>query len=510
MLYGRSALTVIGMAVALVVSQQLVLSIALPQVTADLEASQTELQWILDSYPVALAALLLPGGALGDRLGRRRMLLVGLVLMTGANVGLALAGSAPAAVAWRVACAIGAALVFPATLSTLTTAFSGERRDRAVAVWSIAAIIGAFFGLLGAGLLMEFWSWRSICWASAILGAVLLPAVRLVVPESERNPEVVLDPLGSLLAVLGVGATTFGIIEAGVHGLLDVRALGGLLGGLALTGWFLRRQWRAERPLLNVRKLVGVTVGLGLIGCTALFFAIYALAFTTIQFLSAVHGLSALQIGLALMSYAVLVVPLTFLSSRVARRVGVGPLIVFGLLVISVGYLLFATLDADDSLGTYIAMAVLFGGGIGFMQAPATAAVVEALPNEEQGLASAVNDITRELGAALGIAVSGAVLIANLRPAATPAETFMTAWPATNVAMAVAAALCALAVGALARFEPRPEPRRGRHRAGGRPEEPDLAATPPTGIRLVPGGRHRAPGPVHAPSRVRELAVLAD
>lgn len=463
MKYGRSALTVIGIAVGLVVSQQLVLSIALPQVTADLEASQTELQWILDSYPVALAALLLTGGALGDRLGRRRILLVGLVLMAAANVGLALAESATAAVLWRVGCAVGAALVFPATLSTLTTAFTGKRRARAVAVWSIAAILGAFIGLLGSGVLLEFWSWRSICWASAIIAGLLLPAVRLLVPESERNPDVVLHPVGSVQAVIGVGATTFGIIEAGVHGLVDARALGGLVIGLGVTGLFLRGQWRSEHPLLDVRKLVGATVGMGLVGCTALFFTAYSMAFVTTQYLSYVHGQSALQIGLTLLSFAVLIVPLTFMSSRAAHRVGVGPLIVLGLLIVTVSDIGFATLKIDDPLWHYIAIAIFMGGGIGLMQAPATEAVVAALPDEEQGLASAVNDITRELGAALGIAVSGAVLIAFTRAASTPSETFMSAWPETNLALALAALLCAVTVGVMHVWATRPT--RGRHAA---------------------------------------------
>ena len=465
MRYGRSALTVIGIAVGLVVSQQLVLSIALPQVTADLRASQTELQWILDSYPVTLAALLLLGGALGDELGRRRMLLLGLVIMGATNVGLALADSAAVAVGWRVGCAIGAALVFPATLSILTTAFTGETRARAVAVWSIAAILGAFVGLLGSGLLLEFWSWRSIAWASAALSAALLPAVLLVVPESERNPRVVLDPIGAAQVVVGVGAITFGIIEAGVHGLSDARALAGLLVGFAVTGAFLRRQWKAEHPLLNVRKLAGITVGMGIIGCVAMFFAAYSTAFVTVQYLSTVHGLSALQIGLTLLTYAVLLVPLTFVSARAARRVGVGPMIVGGLLVLGGMDLVFATLSVGDPLWHYIAMAIVFGAGFGLMLAPATEAILAALPDEEQGLASAVNDITRELGAALGIAVSGAVLIANLEPAATPADAFMTAWPETCVALAFANLLCAATVAVLHRWAPRPAGRPGgRHR----------------------------------------------
>ncbi len=251
-----------------------------------------------------------------------------------------------------------------------------------------------------------------------------------------------------------------------MHGLLDARALAGLIVGLGVTGAFLRRQWRADHPLLDVRKLAGITVGMGLVGCIALFFAAYSTAFVTVQYLSRVHGLSALQIGLTLLTYAVLLVPLTFVSARAARRVGVGPLIIGGLLVLGGMDLVFATLSVGDPLWHYIAMAIIWGGGCGLMQAPATEAIVAALPDEEQGLASAVNDITRELGAALGIAVSGAVLIANLEPASTPAAAFMTAWPETCVALALANFLCAASVAVLHHWAP--------HRVG------------------RPGGRHAA------------------
>ncbi|MGQ0846117.1 MAG: MFS transporter [Sporichthyaceae bacterium] len=500
MRYGRSALTVIAIAVGLVVSQQLVLSIALPQISADLQASQSDLQWIVDSYPVVLAALLLPGGALGDRYGRRLLLVVGLVLMAGTNVGLALAGSPESAIAWRIACAFGAALVFPATLSSLTTAFSGEQRSKAVAIWSIAAIVGAFVGMLGAGLLIEFWSWRSICWGSAGLAAALIPAVVFTVPEAERNPKVVLDPIGSIQVVLGIGATAYGIISAGTHGLLDPQAAPVLLFGLACTAAFVRRQWFAHRPLLDVRKLADVTVGIGMVGTTALFFACYSTAFVTIQYLSIVQGLSALQIGITLMAYTPLLVPLTFVSVRVARRVGPGPMVVAGLLVIAATDLLFARLAVDDGMGAYIVLAILFGAGIGLMQAPATECVVAALPPEEQGLASAVSDITRELGAALGIAISGAVLTANLEPGRSPAEIFMTGWAETCIALAIAAAACAAGTAVLQRRAPRPVRRRGRHaavpvdRRGRRtsavpvPAETPVPSTPTTGRVPEPVG----------------------
>jgi MFS family permease len=459
--YGRPALVTVSVAVAVVVSQQIVLSLVVPQLVTGLRASPADLQWILDSYPIGLAALLLPFGAMGDRWGRRRMLLIGLTGMAAANIAIAVSDDVASVIVWRCVCAVGAALVFPATLSTLTAAFPSQR-TRAITTWSIAAILGAFAGLFAAGAELEVFSWRSIFWSFGSLSAVLLVAVPLLVPESLACERTNLDPLGSAIAVLGVGATAFGIVSAGEHGLRSGRVIGAVGGGLVLCMAFLRRQWLADHPLLDVQALARPVVGVGLVGTTSLFFAVYSAAFIEIEYLAITHGMSALQIGTTLLSYAPLLLPAIYWSGRVAKRVGAGPFVIAGLFVVASTDLLYATLDADTTVLAFVGIAALAGGGMGLVQATATEAIMSALPDAEQGLASAVNDLTRELGAALGLAVSGAVLTSHLGTGGSPATAFMRAWQPTCFSLAACAAACAIAVVPLYRRVERNRPG-GRH-----------------------------------------------
>ncbi len=449
--FGRPALVVVSMAVALVMAQQLMLSLAIPAVTADLGATAAQMQWILNVYPIGLAALLLTGGALGDRYGRRKVLLVGLAIMAMANLANACTDSVTGVIVARGVCAIGAALVFPATLSTLTVAYRESQRTKAIAVWSIAAILGAFGGIFVVGLLLEFWTWRSTFWASTVVSLALLPAVRLVVPESRSPNKAKLDFASSSLACVGVGATTFGIIAAGEHGIFDARVVLGVLAGLASCSLFARRQWRAESPLLNIRALTSPTAGIGLIGTTAMYFIAYATAVIAIQYLSVVQGQTALQVGTTMLAYATLLIPLTFASTRIAARFGSGPPIVVGMVVVAGSYVGLSTLGSRHGLASFILWAIMFGAGFGLMQAPAIECIVSALPPAEQGLASALNDITRELGAALGIAVSLTVFTANVDEGAAPAEGLMAAWIPTCFTLSGAALLAAAGIGLLHR-----------------------------------------------------------
>jgi MFS family permease len=461
---GRAALTVVAVAVGLVMSQQITLSVVLPQLAMSLHASQTGLQWILDAYPIGLAALLLTGGALGDRYGRRRMLLLGLVGMAATNVALALCHSVGAAIAWRGVCSVAAAVTFPATLSTLTASFPSQRRSRAVAVWASGAILGGFVGVFAAGGLVEFWSWRSICWATAIASAALIPAVAVFVPESAAPEEAVLDAVSSVTAVLGVGGVTYAIISAGEYGIADVRVLAGGAAGVLMCVLFGLRQLTMRRPMLNLRALAPPAVGIGLIGTTALYFAVYGSIYVSVQYLSVVRGQSTLRLGITVLSYAALLLPATALSTRVMRRFGSGPLIVTGLLTIGAGDLAHTRLTATSGIGGYLIAAVVTGAGVGLAQVPATDAIVRALPASEQGLASAVSDLTREIGAALGIAVAGAVLSAHLGHRGGPTQIFMAGWSPTFYALALACAGCAATVLAIAIRAGRRSPR-GRHAA---------------------------------------------
>ncbi len=291
------------------------------------------------------------------------MLLIGLAIMSVTNVGIALSHSPSPVIAWRALCSIGAALAFPATLSSLTAAFADQGRTKAVAFWSITASFGAFAlaGLFGAGALMQFWSWRSNCWTSAGLGVVLLCAVAALVPESVAGEQVTVDWPGSLWAVLGVGLLTFGIVTAGEDGLGAVRVVGALSAGLAMCVVFVRRQLGLARPMLNVRALFDLQVGMGLLGITAVFYGAYATVFVGVQYLSLTHGLTPLQIGEMMLTYGILLIPLTFVSGRMAARLGAGPMGVAGLMVIVAADLLFARMDLDSSLLGYAVAAPAAG-----------------------------------------------------------------------------------------------------------------------------------------------------
>jgi len=217
--------------------------------------------------------------------------------------------------------------------------------------------------------------------------------------------------------------------------------------------------------MLNIRALLDPKVGVGLLGTTATFYAAYAAAFVAVQYLALTHGLTPLQIGAMMLTYGILLIPLTFASARLAGRLGAGPMAVAGLLVIGGGDLLYARLDAHAGLVAFAVASAVFGGGMGLVQSPATDVIVRALPLSEQGLASAVNDLTREVGAALGLAVAGSVLTAHLGASGDPGRDLMAAWVPICVALAASSVLFAFLVLALHRRAIRVPRRRGRHAA---------------------------------------------
>jgi MFS family permease len=213
------ALFSVTAAVSIVMGSQTALLLAFPAIERSLRATPTDVQWIVDIYSVVLAALLLPAGTLGDRFGRRRVLQLGMVTFTLGNVGIALAPNVEWVIVLRIIAAVGCALAFPATLATITTTFPSERRARGVATWTAAAAAGGFGGAMLSGLLLEVFTWRSISWASAAAGAVVVVLVRLSVAESAVGKDANVDPIGAALIVTSVGALIYGIIESPTYGL---------------------------------------------------------------------------------------------------------------------------------------------------------------------------------------------------------------------------------------------------------------------------------------------------
>ncbi|MFJ4094756.1 MFS transporter [Kitasatospora sp. NPDC089913] len=408
----RAVLLVTCLALATVVAAMASLNVALPDIARATGGSQTQLSWIIDAYSLVFAALLLPAGAIGDRFGRRRALLVGLALF-GAGSGLAALTTDPGAlIALRALLGVGAALVMPATLSTITSTFPAERRARGVAAWAAVAGAAAVLGLFATGVLLELWSWPSIFVLNVVLAVLALAGTLLFVPESAEPDAPRLDVVGALLAVTGLGALVYAVIEAPVRGWADPWTL---VCGLALLVGFVRWELRRRHPLLDPRLFRERRFAAGTLSITCQFFAFFGYLFVIMQYLQLVRERSALAAAVALLPMALGMMPGARLSPRLTDRFGARGPWVAGLLLVAGALASLGLLDAGSS-GWQIA-AVLFplGLGAGLAMTPATTAITEALPSALQNVGSAMNDLARELGGALGIAVLGSVLTAGYR-----------------------------------------------------------------------------------------------
>ena len=408
---GRGVMPVIVVALAAVVSAISALNLAAPSIARDLQADQTQIAWVVDAYALTFAALLLLAGAIGDRYGRRRALLAGLVVFV-VGSGVATAAQDPGQlIAVQAVLGAGAALVMPATLSTITSTFPPERRVRAVGTWAGVAGASAMLGLLVTGLLLEAWSWRSDFAINLAMGLVALVGTVVAVPESADPEAPRLDLAGALLSVVGLGLVVYSIIEAPTQGWDSGRTLAGLAAGLVVILGFLAWELTRRQPLLDPRlfRLRGFSTGT--LTITVQFFGFFGFIFLIVQYLQLVLGRSALVAALSVAPMAVVMMPSARgLAPRVVARVGTRPVMAGGLLLVAAGFAVLARLDAASSYLPLLCGLVLLGAGMGLAMTPATSSITDALPPAQQGVGSAVNDLARELGAALGIAVLGSIM----------------------------------------------------------------------------------------------------
>ncbi|CAI9413061.1 MFS transporter [Nocardioides sp. T2.26MG-1] len=408
---GRGVLPVIVLALAAVVSAISALNLAAPSIARDLRADQTQIAWVVDAYALTFAALLLLAGAIGDRYGRRRALLAGLVVFV-AGSGAAMFAQEPGQlIAIQGVLGAGAALVMPATLSTITSTFPPERRVRAVGTWAGVAGASAMLGLLATGLLLEAWSWRSVFAFNLVMGLIALVGTVRVVPESADPEAPRLDLPGALLSVVGLGLVVYSVIEAPTHGWDSVETLAGLGGGVlviaAFVGWELTR----PQPLLDPRLFRLGGFATGTLTITVQFFGFFGFIFLVVQYLQLVLDRSALIAALSVAPMALVMMPSArALAPRVTARVGARHVMPAGLLLVAAGFAVLSRLDASSSYWPLLTGLVLLGLGMGLAMTPATSSITDALPPAKQGVGSAVNDLARELGAALGIAVLASIL----------------------------------------------------------------------------------------------------
>jgi len=410
-----AVLAVMCLGLMMVVAAVASLNIALPNLARSTGATQTQLQWIVDAYALVFAGLLLPAGSLGDRYGRKGILLLGLLVFGGVSLPAMFVHQPSTLIALRAVIGLGAALVMPTTLSIITTIFPPQERGRAVGIWAGVAGGGAVIGLLLAGTLLQWFSWTAVFGINVTLAALAFIATLLIVPKSKSAQPSKLDPIGALLSSLGLFALVFSIIEAPERGWLDTLTISGFVGGGLLLIAFVLFELKREEPMLDPRLFMRRGFGAGSLSLMLQFFAQFGFLFVALQYLQFVLHYSPLHAGLAILPMAVMLMILAPRSPKIVRRFGVRLVGGIGLVLMSIGFLVFSRLDIDSSYWLFGAGALITGLGLGLATAPATTAIVSSLPARRQGIASAVNDLSREVGGVFGIAVLGSVLNSGYR-----------------------------------------------------------------------------------------------
>lgn len=391
------------------------LNVALPSIQRQLGASASDLLWTVDAYALVFAGLLLSAGALGDRFGRKEALLVGLtVFSVGLTVG-GTAGSPGQLIAGRAVMGVGAALIMPATLSTITVVFSPQERRRAIAIWASFAGAGGSFGPVVSGLLLRNFWWGSTM--LALLPVVALTAVVIVriCPKSRDHQVTPLDPVGAALSLVGLTALLFGIIEGPDKGWWNAQVLGALGAGAVVIGAFARWERRTAHPMLPLELFSDLRFKVGSGVITTVFFIMFGWFFATTLYLQFAREYSALRAALSMLPFPLAMIMVAPRSARLGERFGSGRVITTGFSVIACGFALLVVVGISTP---YVALGVAFavlGAGMGMTSAPATGNIMSAVSTGKAGVGSAVNDTTREFGGALGIAVIGSLTSAVYR-----------------------------------------------------------------------------------------------
>jgi EmrB/QacA subfamily drug resistance transporter len=403
-------LAVLCFSLLVIVLDNTILNVAIPTLSRELDPTNSQLQWMVDSYTLVFAGLLLTAGSLGDRFGRRGALQVGLIIFGIGSLLSALAGSADQLIATRAFMGIGGAFIMPATLSIITNIFPTNERGRAIGVWAGTAGIGIALGPLTGGFLLEHFYWGSIFLVNLPIVAIGLIAGIFLIPTSKDPNASKLDPFGAVLSITGLTALLYGIIEAPTDGWTDPMIL--LAFGLAivLLGTFIWWQRTTDHPMLDVRFFKNPRFTAASTGITMTFFALFGATFLLTQYMQFVLGYTPLEAGIRLLPFAGVILVVSPLSARIVEHLGTKVTVAAGLTIAGTGLALMTGLTTTSSYGDLVWRMVLMALGQGLVMAPATESIMGSLPLAKAGVGSAVNDTTRQIGGALGVAIVGSVM----------------------------------------------------------------------------------------------------
>jgi EmrB/QacA subfamily drug resistance transporter len=387
-----------------------ILNVALPTLQDEFDASPSKLQWMVDSYLLVFAGLLLVFGTLGDRLGRKLALQAGVSIFGLASLGALVVDSADGVIAVRAAMGVGAALIMPATLSIIANLFTGEERGKAIAIWAALAAVGIGLGPLAGGLLLEWFGWSSVFLVNVPFAAVALLLGFRYVPESRDPKPGSFDLLGAALSTAGFSVLVYAIIEAPEQGWTSALALGSLGASVALLVAFFWWERRIAEPMLDLSFFRNARFSVSTAAVSAAFFALLGAMFALTQYLQFAHGYSAIEAGAVMSPMALGLMMGAGSSSKAVKRLGTGKVVAAGLTGLAI-LLSLTALWAPDT-GTLTLVGWFFGLALamGWVMAPATDAVVGAVPAAKSGVASATNTVARMVSGALGVAVIGSLV----------------------------------------------------------------------------------------------------
>ena len=403
-------LGVLALSLLIIGLDNTILNVAIPTLQREFSASATELQWMVDAYIVVFAGLLLLMGSLGDRFGRKRALQGGLLLFGITSIFAAYAGSSTQLIAARAVLGIGGALIMPSTLSILTNVFPREERAKAIGIWAAVAGLGIGLGPLTGGLLLDNFWWGSVFLVNVPVAAIALLSGLWLVPESRDPHPAGLDIPGAMLSIAAISVLVFSIIEAPVRGWTDWLVLSGFGAGIVLVGCFVLWELRAPNPMLKLSFFRNPRFSIGALAIATTFFALFGMIFGMTQYLQFVQGYTPLEAGVRLIPIAVGVVFGAGLSSRLAPRLGTNRVVAGALLALTAVLASIFLWEPDTSYllvgGTFFLIAF----SMGHVMAPSTDSVMGAVPEANAGVASAMNDVTRQVAGAFGVAVIGSVI----------------------------------------------------------------------------------------------------
>jgi len=408
-------LGVLCLSLVMVVMAVSSLNVALPTIQRELGATATTLQWIVDAYALVFAGLLLTAGAIGDRFGRKKALLTGLAIFGVGALASGLAGSASTVIVGRGIQGIGAALVMPATLSLITAVFPPEERPRAIAVWVGFAGAGAAIGPIVSGALLDRFWWGSAFLVNVPVIIVTAIAVAVYSPESRDDSATPLDPRGALLSLTGLATLLYAIIEGPSKGWSDPAVVATFVAAAVLLTLFVLWERAAEHPMLPLSFFADRRFSVGSAVVTSSFFVLFGFFFLFTLYLQFVRGYSPLSAGLATLPMAATFMVVSPRSAGLAERFGSGATIAAGFLTIAAGMTVIAFVGVQTPYLVLVVAMVLLAAGMSVVAAPATAGIMSSVPLAKAGVGSAMNDTTRELGGALGIAVFGSIVSSAYR-----------------------------------------------------------------------------------------------